>query len=312
MPVVGLADAVQIDSTAEGSATPAVCARRASGTISCWGSGSYGQLGNGSEEDQPVPVDVVGVVEAASVATTWGSACALRRDGSVWCWGYNEFGGLGNGTTESPSTAAPVVDLGRALQLDVGRISCVTLPSGEVACWGFDVYSWAGAGHADLVPPALAKNVSDAASVWLPAPYCVIHAGGTVSCTGLNEYGNIDADLPYDLTNGEMIAIDGVTDATRVVGTPTSTCALRANGQVFCWGFNNHGVLGTGSFDQPDEKIVTVSGLEDAVHLAAGRWHVCAALGSRGVACWGANQGGLLGDGTTEDRASPVPVLGLP
>lgn len=48
------------------------------------------------------------------------------------------------------------------------------------------------------------------------------------------------------------------------------------------------------------------------VHIAGGRWHMCAALGSGGVACWGTNQSGQLGDGTTESRAAPVLVLGLP
>ncbi len=115
-----------------------------------------------------------------------------------------------------------------------------------------------------------------------------------------------------DLTHGEMKTIDGVTDAVQVAGTFSTTCALRRNGQVMCWGNNNNGALGIGSFEQPDQKVVTVSGLEGAVHLAGGRWHLCAALGSGGVACWGGNQAGQLGDGTTEERAAPVQVLGLP
>jgi alpha-tubulin suppressor-like RCC1 family protein len=192
--------------------------------------------------------------------------------------------------------------------------------TGEVACWGPDDFGWAGELGDSLETPTIVKNVGDALSVWLPGPasiqqtgpHCVIHAGGAVSCTGENEYGNIDLDIPHDLKNGEMKTIAGVADAVQVVGTLAATCALRANGQVMCWGTNANGAMGTGSFEQPDEKVATVAGLEGALHLAAGRLHICAALGSGGVACWGSNGAGQLGDGTTEDRSAPVHVLGLP
>ncbi|MBL9020834.1 MAG: hypothetical protein JNL21_01490 [Myxococcales bacterium] len=319
MPVLGLGDAVEID-TNTGTTYGAMCARRATGTLVCWGSGILGQLGNGSEEDQLTPVEVIGVTEAASVKATFTAACALRRDGSVWCWGLNNFGMLGDGTNVSRSTAAPVVALGRAVQLDVAGFSCATLQTGEVACWGPDDFGWASDGYGALFTPAIAKNVSDAAAVFLPGPashqqtgaYCVIHQGGVVSCTGENEYGNVDIDIEEDLTDGKMIAIEGVTDAIQVAGTLSTTCALRANGQVVCWGSNGAGLLGIGSYEQPEQKVVTVLGLEGVVNIAGGRTHMCAALGSGGVACWGTNQSGQLGDGTTESRAAPVLVLGLP
>lgn len=327
-PVVGLGDAVQIEGQGSSlNGDEAICARRASGKLACWGVGAWGQLGNGLDWDEqpvpcsagvtcnPVPSEVVGVTEAASVATSLGYACALRRDGSVWCWGWNAYGQLGDGTTHDRLTAAPVVDpdhvLDHPVQLAVILISCVTLPTGRVACWGS--HGWPGGSDEDVLMPTIAEDPSDVASVWLPAPLCVIHAGGALSCTGSNVFGKIDPDLPDDVTlNGKMIAIDGVTDATQVVSTGYTTCALRANGQVVCWGNNFYGALGTGSFDQPEEKIVTVSGLEGVEHLAGGTDHVCAALGSRGVACWGWNTHGQLGDGTTAPRPAPVPVVGLP
>ncbi len=244
----------------------------------------------------------------------------MRSDGSVWCWGKNAFGQLGDGTGESRLTAAPVVGLGPALQLDVAGPSCATLPTGEVACWGKDDFGWAGEAESAHLTPAIVKHVGDAASVWLPGPasvgldgaHCVIHADEAVSCTGENGYGNVDIDIPHDLKDGEMKTIEGVNDAIQVAGTLSTTCALRASGHVRCWGTNANGLLGIGSFEQPDEKVVTVAGLEGVLHLAGGRGHMCAALGSGGVACWGSNDVGQLGDGTNEDRAAPVHVLGLP
>jgi alpha-tubulin suppressor-like RCC1 family protein len=189
-----------------------------------------------------------------------------------------------------------------------------------VACWGPDDFGWAGAREATLKKPESVKSVTDATSVFLPGPashqvpgaHCVIHGGGAVSCTGANEFGNVDIESEHDLIDGEMRWIEGLTDAIQIAGTLSTTCALRANGQVVCWGSNTAGLLGIGSYQQPEDKVVRVIGLENVVHIAGARWHMCAALGSGGVACWGANQEGQLGDGTTEDRAAPVPVLELP
>jgi alpha-tubulin suppressor-like RCC1 family protein len=54
-----------------------------------------------------------------------------------------------------------------------------------------------------------------------------------------------------------------------------------------------------------------VAGLADAVEVAAGDQHTCARLASGAVRCWGSNQSGQLGDGTTTDRPAPVAVQGI-
>ncbi|MBL8742490.1 MAG: hypothetical protein JNK04_15380 [Myxococcales bacterium] len=318
MPVVGLGDAVEIEASTGQLDSAVMCARRATGTIACWGAANLGVFGTSSDEPSPVPVEVAGLTAAASIRVSQGAACALRQDGSVLCWGLNSSGQTG--TKGSGTWApAPVIELPYALQLDVGTFSCVTLATGEVACWGVDDFGWSG-DSGFLEVPTIMKNVSDARAVFLPGPAskqvdgpnCVIHGSGAVSCTGLNESGNIDIDVEGDFINGEMHAIEGVSDAVQLAGTLATTCALRASGQVACWGSNAQGRLGIGSTEQPEENVVTVLGVEGALHIAGGWWHTCAALGSGGVACWGDNQAGQLGDGTTESRYSPVHVLGLP
>lgn len=83
-PVKGVADAEQI---AAGGA--ARCVIHTGGTVSCWGSNSYGQLGNGSFELKWEPQQVAGLADVARIAVGSGHACALKKSGEVLCWGRN-------------------------------------------------------------------------------------------------------------------------------------------------------------------------------------------------------------------------------
>lgn len=52
--------------------------------------------------------------------------------------------------------------------------------------------------------------------------------------------------------------------------------------------------------------------LIEAVQIATGQSHSCALLSNNSVKCWGYNNVGQLGDGTTTNRNTPVTVMGLP
>jgi alpha-tubulin suppressor-like RCC1 family protein len=71
------------------------------GTVWAWGSGNFGQLGNGdrTNSSQPVPVDVPSGVVWTSVASGGFSCYALGSDGALWAWGGDYAGQLGNGRT---------------------------------------------------------------------------------------------------------------------------------------------------------------------------------------------------------------------
>ncbi len=115
---------------------------------------------------------------------------------------------------------------------------------------------------------------------------------------------------------GSAAAIDAgsVADAgpaKLVVTGYEHSCALSQAGVVLCWGANDHGQLGAGSIGGSSALPLPVQGLGSGVTaLAAGTDHSCALLGQDGgtsVLCWGRNDHGQLGDGTTSDR--PVPIV---
>jgi alpha-tubulin suppressor-like RCC1 family protein len=93
------------------------------------------------------------------------------------------------------------------------------------------------------------------------------------------------------------------------------TCAKKPDGTVKCWGDTSHSQSGTGSagdgglFASPQ----VVTGVSDALHIAAGQYHTCIVRTSGKVACWGENADGQVGTGAANGPpiTKPTDVGGI-
>ena len=105
--VPGLTNVVQIST---GNVEQShVCARRSDGTVSCWGSNAWGQLGDGTIMQRDLPTMVAGLPGAAldlSVGTQ--HTCAVVTGGEIYCWGTQEAGRLGYKSLWVPETVLPL------------------------------------------------------------------------------------------------------------------------------------------------------------------------------------------------------------
>lgn len=148
---------VQIASTAGGALFDEVtdactgalhsCARRADGSVWCWGSNELGQLGSGAKSEapvkRPVRVAIEGSVAQGTLSCGANHACAIHDDGSLQCWGDNSYGQLGNGNT-TISAPAPVTGLAAVpvrVSADADR-TCAQLDDDSLWCWGEDADGW--------------------------------------------------------------------------------------------------------------------------------------------------------------------------
>ncbi|MGE0789097.1 MAG: RCC1 domain-containing protein [Sandaracinaceae bacterium] len=131
-------------------------------------------------------------------------------------------------------------------------------------------------------------------------------------CEVETETSVADCGLCGHACGGTDACRDGVCDSERVIDVTAGevhSCALRASGEVLCWGYNDEGQLGTG--DLVERLLPTpVAGPTDFVDVEAGGRYTCGIRVGGTVACWGSNYRGQIGDGTTGgQRLIPTDTL---
>lgn len=252
--------------------------------------------------DHPCPCTV-------SLAAGANFTCITRDDGRVICWGANNQGQLGMGTTSGPIPWPQLVGIsGEVLAQRVhagNEHTCARGSDGALHCWGRNLSREIapGAGSPDVVGPTVLPIRGEIGAVGLsPQHSCVGDpASPGLQCLGNNGYGELGGN------GGQPIhsALPGMNPADDLALGQDHSCA-RAGGRVWCWGRDNYGQLGQNMVPGPVSEPVEVSLPSDAVILVAGRHHNCVAIdGGNVVRCWGHNDVGEVGDGTTTNRQLP-------
>jgi alpha-tubulin suppressor-like RCC1 family protein len=136
---------------------------------------------------------------------------------------------------------------------------------------------------------------------------CAIRAGGKVYCWGDNASGQLG--ITGTTSSARAVEVPGIVDARMVTAGNVHTCAMRATGGVLCWGG------GAGPGDPRLGRGPSAAGIGEipgltATAVSAGTTSTCAIEGGA-VKCWGWNDYGVLGNGTSSIGDTPVPVTNL-
>jgi alpha-tubulin suppressor-like RCC1 family protein len=136
---------------------------------------------------------------------------------------------------------------------------------------------------------------------------CALTEAGGVKCWGNNRAGQLGDGtrtrhrIPVD--------VSGLTSNGSAISAGSGhTCALTTAGGAKCWGMNGYGELGDGTTTSRLTPVDTTGLTSGVAAIATVGWHTCALTTDGRVKCWGANQYGQLGDGTTTRRLTPINV----
>jgi hypothetical protein len=290
------------------------CALANDGTVWCWGTDSYGQLGDGAPGLVPRygAQRVVGVSRATAVVAGQYHTCALLANGTVQCWGRNNDHQLGDGTNRAMSaTPASVVGVSDAVALTAGLDhTCALLSDETVKCWGDDM-----AGGLLPVPhdPIGAVTIAGLAGVSRVSAGanddCAMLDDGSVKCWGLNTYGQLgDGTLTSSATPVSVTGLDR--PAVDIAAGTNVSCAVLDDGSGWCWGRNRNKELGPPSDPEYSAVPLQVQDLADALGVTASKT-ICALIADQTLRCWGEGNHGEIGNGAHHDQYPPNTPIGI-
>jgi len=215
------------------------CVIKSDDTPWCWGTGSMGQLGNGSfSTSVPSAVTLAGVGTVKAIAGGYGHTCVIKSDDVVGCWGSNWFGETGSGTLTMYETSLVTPQVGgvdvtaKAVSI-TGNSTCVVTLNDEVACWG---------GYMD---------------------------GGSNTAAGLGGYAGFSAKA--------RAVVAGTSGTVAVAVGHRHTCAVINDGSMTCWGRNqytpttvaNEGALANASIINSTEALVpSITGSQPTITVS--------------------------------------------
>jgi alpha-tubulin suppressor-like RCC1 family protein len=219
---------------------------------------------------------------------------------------------------ESPTGPGPasVLDLTSTQVLSFRQISAGTLHTCGVTtddrayCWGYNVSGQLGDGTtADHPRPVAVAGGLRFVQVSAGAFYtCGVTTDSRAYCWGENVAGQLGNGTTAP--HSTPVAVAGGRHFRQVRAGYFHTCAVNPFDLVFCWGYNSDGQLGDGT---RTERLTPVrvhdGGLTFRQVFTAGL-HTCGATRDNHAYCWGRNDDGQLGDGTTIRRLRPVAVVG--
>jgi alpha-tubulin suppressor-like RCC1 family protein len=313
------------------------CGVTSTGGAFCWGLNSFGQLGvpiastpacaaafdpvNNGKQCTPTAVPVSGGISFASVSAGFRHTCGLARDGRAYCWGRSNEGQLGVGSTDGSEKSTPLLVSGGLTfsSISVGfGYTCGVTTTGQGYCWGNNSEGELGNGTRDVknVPTLVAGGLTFSVIVGSVAYHtCGISTSQRAYCWGRNEYGQLGAGIAADFSLSPVEVADNLRFISISPGQ-FHTCGVTTSGAAYCWGADSDGALGygqspttlcTGGTRCSRSPLAVVGGVS-FTSVSAANFNSCGVTTLGGAYCWGNNDLGQLGNGTTTRSATPVQV----
>jgi alpha-tubulin suppressor-like RCC1 family protein len=308
------------------------CALASDGTVYCWGDDTYGQLGNGSSNTSGIPTHVLGaggtgtLSGVTKIAGGTNEFCAVAS-GNVYCWGDNSNGQLGNNSTTNSSVPVEVLGpggtgvLSGVTSVSVGYLAaCAVTSAGNAYCWGMNSIGQLGNNSAieshypvEVVNTTGSTPMTGVTAISAGLFIACAVSSGNVYCWGISSDGALGNNNGAS-TTGVPVQVVGVggsgflTGINSIAVNNKDACAINGSGALFCWGNNGNGQLGQGNATN-SATPVSVTGIGSGNVVSMGSTGDTCVTSTAGAAyCWGSNGNGNLGNNSTTQELTPVPV----
>lgn len=232
-----------------------------SGALWSWGNNENGQLGLGhtnptigiSQITKPL-----GMGNITSLAASANSSYALDSTGKVWSWGYNDGGQLGNGSNMSqlqPVAVDVTTGISPIRSISAGESHVVaSAVDGSIWTWGYNGYGQLGTGNiTDANSPVKLVAGLTLASDLSTGNYhsLAVSPAGTVWAWGNNDYGQLGTSSTASANSPvQTTAVPAWSDIFKVTAGSYHSAAMKSDGSLWTWGYNDYGQLGLGDTTQ--------------------------------------------------------------
>lgn len=239
----------------------------ASGHAWAWGDNGDGQLAQGRDDRLSVPVALATQVRQFALGSS--VAYVIREGGSLWAWGDNSDGRLGDGSRRSRATPIRIGD-GFAAISTSGTQTFGLKTDGSLWAWGSNDFGQLGLGdEVNRSRPTLVGTGFSAVAAGAEHTLA-LKTDGSLWAWGRNRYGQ--------LGNGQFESRLGLqANATpQRIGSGYSavltgahhSLALKADGTLWAWGWNDYGQVGDGTLTSRSDPVLVKTGV--AKILSAG------------------------------------------
>ena len=287
---------------------------KSNGTLWSWGGNGVNQLGNGNTNDATAPIQLGNATDWKTVDAGQAHSFAIKTNGTLWGWGYNSSGQVGNGTMVDVSTPVQI-----GLDTDWNEISSggwhtMALKNDSTLwAWGSNANGELGLGNTNSeMFPTQVGSQTDWIAISAGFQFCMaLRQGGGLWAWGFNGNDQLGDD-GLGTTVTSPTTIEPTQNWKKIAAGPSFAYAIKNDGGLYSWGFNNSGQLGQGNTINVSTvtQVGTDTDWED-VQGAEGLFannsvfglHGLAMKNGRTVICAaGSNFSGQLGNGTMQDN----------
>jgi alpha-tubulin suppressor-like RCC1 family protein len=278
-----------------------------------WGQNNFGQLGDGTTIGKSVPIVLSGI-NWCCIASPYRNPVAIKTDGTLWTWGCNAQGQLGDGTTISKSSPITTAGGGNTWCALSGVDCHLTAIKTNGTLW-----TWGGGYGGQLGDGTTVNKSSPVTTAGGGTDWYLVSAGwngtsaiktnGTLWTWGKNSNGNLGDNTVVDKSSPVTTSGGGTNwCVTNIVHF--ATAAIKTDGTLWTWGRGINGSLGDGTTVDKSSPVTVTNGGSIWCKIN-GAYRSFYAVKTNGTLwTWGVNSNGILGDGTTTNKSSPVTTAG--